>query len=598
MIQRRLSDCLYFRGVSITLSFFASASPGQDFDPHLSMISSRHKTGFAPQNIPTLLLRHWKKLVAFQFLVIALTAGVLVYFPRSYVSEGKLILNIGRETVGLDATATAGKTINFQQSGRRDEMVSALNLLTSRVIYEKVVDQVGHDVILGNAPVPSAETGSSTPVSSSVVADFAKRIFGQIVQPIRDLDPIGPREEAIIVVSRSLIAQAERDSRLIQVQYEAESPALAKLVIESILEIFLETHRSAHFNTGSLAFFETQHASAKETLDAASEKFRLTKNQMQLSTIEGLRSSLDQQLLNVAAERLNTERAVAELVAQAEVIQAQLAASPERLTSAMTSIPNTGRDALASQLYTLQMKELESSRKFKEDHPTMKVLATQVREAERQLQAIEQSRDQETVDINPIHRERSMEFARVESQLAGERATLAKLDSQLEVLESEIIALNQNEKEIDDQKRQLSIFEENYRSYANKLEDARINSELQTERISSVNVVQPATYQQKPVSPKKLIVLIFGGFMAMFGSIAIVATSEGLATSNINPAGGSNASGTRRQRGHAPWSENGTSVAGGPVNHASDMTIEKFITSDTDESRSAKLETEDRSLVT
>jgi len=567
------------------------------------MISSRHKTGFAPNNIPNLVLRHWKKLALFQCLVIALTVGVLVYFPRSYVSEGKLILNIGRETVGLDATATAGKTINFQQSGRRDEMVSALNLLTSRIIYEKVVDQVGYAVILGNAPVPSAETGSAAEAKSSTVADFAKRIVGQIVQPIRDLDPVGPREEAIILVSRSLVAQAERDSRLIQIQYEAESPALARFVIESVLAVFQETHRSAHFNTGSLAFFETQYASAKQALDAASEKLRLTKNEMQLSTIEGLRSSLDQQLLNVAAERLNTERAVADLVAQAEVIQTQLAASPERLTSAMTSIPNTGRDALASQLYTLQMKELESSKKFKQDHPTMKMLATQVREAERQLQSVEVSRDQETVDINPIHRERSMEFARVQSQLAGERATLAKLDSQLAALGNEIIALNQHEKEIDDQKRQLAIFEENYRSYANKLEDARINSELQSERISSVNVVQPATFQQKPVSPKKLIVLIFGGFFGLFGSIAIVATSEGLTLASVNPPAVSSPNGTRRQRGHAPWGnkgtgENGTSVSGSPLTHASDMIIESYSADEVTEALSDKLATDDRSLAT
>jgi uncharacterized protein involved in exopolysaccharide biosynthesis len=64
--------------------------------------------------------------------------------------------------------------------------------------------------------------------------------------------------------------------------------------------------------------------------------------------------------------------------------------------------------------------------------------------------------------------------------------------------------------------------------YAEYFEEARIDRELQRERISNVSVVQPATLQEKPVSPSKLLVALATMFLATFGTAAAVLTSERL----------------------------------------------------------------------
>ena len=479
-----------------------------------------------PFNLILLPWKYFWRLLFLNLLILALGITVVIFFPRTYVSEAKLVLNIGRETVGLDPTATAGNMINYQQSGRRDEMISALKLLTSRVVYEGVVDRMGVDVVLGNAPVPSSDGTTFKKHEKNEFANAIKGVIGKAVAIIKSLDPISQREEAVLLVEKSLFAKAERDSIVIEIKYEAESPELARIVTLTLSDMFRETHRKAHFNSNSLAFFEQQAASAKVELNLVNDRFEKTKNEMKISSIEGMRTSLDDQKLTVARARLETQREVSRLAAKIDVIENQLKAAPERSTTAQTRVPNTGRDGLESQLYTLQMKKLEMGNKLSDDHPSMMALNAQAQEAERQLKTVETSRDQVTSDTNPVHRELTIELAQAENELAGQRAALTELADQDEQILVAFRDLNEKEKEIDDQRREISICIVNYRSYATKLEDARIDNELQTERISSVNLVQPATFQEKPSSPNKLLVLLMCFALGMFCSVGVIALSE------------------------------------------------------------------------
>jgi uncharacterized protein involved in exopolysaccharide biosynthesis len=72
------------------------------------------------------LLRHWKKVLVIPLLSMGLGLAVIFFFPRTYRSEAKLFLQVGRESVGLDPTATTGQTISLMQSGREDEVKAAI----------------------------------------------------------------------------------------------------------------------------------------------------------------------------------------------------------------------------------------------------------------------------------------------------------------------------------------------------------------------------------------------------------------------------------------------------------------------------------------
>jgi uncharacterized protein involved in exopolysaccharide biosynthesis len=89
-----------------------------------------------------ILSRHkWKMGFFFARRLRSLWGGLVVY-PRSYTSEARLFVRLGKESVSLDPTATLSPTLNV--SGTRvGEINSKVEVLRSRVLFGDVVDRLG-----------------------------------------------------------------------------------------------------------------------------------------------------------------------------------------------------------------------------------------------------------------------------------------------------------------------------------------------------------------------------------------------------------------------------------------------------------------------
>src|SRR5215510_9290552 len=116
------------------------------------------------RDICRLLFRHKTKVIG--CFTLALCAAIVIIFcwPRKYRSESKLLVRLGRETVTLDPTATTGQIIPVSVS-RESEVASVLEMLRSRVMIEKLVDEIGVDAIMHSTKadkVPAATADATT----------------------------------------------------------------------------------------------------------------------------------------------------------------------------------------------------------------------------------------------------------------------------------------------------------------------------------------------------------------------------------------------------------------------------------------------------
>src|SRR5664279_4609003 len=119
-------------------------------------MSSRNVAGNTLQDVYRALLRHKRESTWFFVIVVVGTLLYTLFWPKEYRSEGKLFLRLGRENATLDPTATLGQspTVNVPSS-RENEINSVVEILQSRVLFEKVVDGLGPKAIL-NFPDPNA----------------------------------------------------------------------------------------------------------------------------------------------------------------------------------------------------------------------------------------------------------------------------------------------------------------------------------------------------------------------------------------------------------------------------------------------------------
>src|SRR5437773_2150058 len=99
------------------------------------------------QEVLDVLRRHARRGVCVFGGVLGLVVLGLVVSPRAYQSEARLYVRVGRESIGLDPTATTGQTISLSDS-REFEMNSVMDVIDSRAVLERVVDTLGAEAVL------------------------------------------------------------------------------------------------------------------------------------------------------------------------------------------------------------------------------------------------------------------------------------------------------------------------------------------------------------------------------------------------------------------------------------------------------------------
>src|SRR3954463_1966799 len=118
------------------------------------MAAHKHRQ-FGPRDIARALFRYKRRMQLVFCSVLLLTLVAIAFYPRSYTSESKLFIRVGRESVALDPTATTGQTIMMQKT-QVDEVNSALQVLLSREVMQRAVEQIGAERIVSNGKTTDA----------------------------------------------------------------------------------------------------------------------------------------------------------------------------------------------------------------------------------------------------------------------------------------------------------------------------------------------------------------------------------------------------------------------------------------------------------
>lgn len=470
------------------------------------------------REIVEILFRHKILLVVFPLLIFAMAAAVLTYAPRTYRSEAKLYLQIGRASVGLDPTATTGQTINYSQSGRDEEVKSAMEIILSIGVIGKVVDKLGVDVANGSV-------GSPTEPASSFVQNV-KQSIGAMLSIVKRLDPISDREQVILDIQEALTVNAERESTVLVLKYDAPSPQLAQITLAALVEVYQQEHSRIHRHQDSLDFFDEQKLILQKQLDGSVNALRDAKNQMNISSLIGRRQTLESQMKDVQLEQIQTVQNISSAEARMNIIGKQLLKMPERLVASRKSVPNSGADLMRDQLYELQLKQKELIARYTPDFPQVKAIAKQIDEAKMIVTSEKETRDETSDVINPVHQQLFLEYTQQESALAGLESRLKTAEAQMEKLHYEMKELNQFEVRLDQLERESQLNREKFMKYAQNVEEARIDQQLSDQRISDVSIVQDASLSEKPVSPSKTLIALAAVLLSTGGTGALIFLSE------------------------------------------------------------------------
>jgi uncharacterized protein involved in exopolysaccharide biosynthesis len=412
--------------------------------------------------------RHKKKALLFFMIVVVTATGILAVTPGTYTSTSKLMIRRGRESIVLNPVAAPGELQPLYKEWE-SEINSELEILGSRELVLEVIQSLGSDAFL--APPPSSKSGMLSPVRA--VLNPVIRLAGKIRDLLpgksaekMEVDAQSQIDKAIQIIEKNLMIEARKKSDIINVSYTAASPELARQVVTRLVDLYLDRRIDVHKVPGAHRFFDQQAEQLLSELKAAEEAIHAMRDKTGSSSLEDNRRVVE----TIRTQQLQNASALAVSDARVQALRTMLSQQAPADSAAKGGALLDRTEFLALQTMLRQEEITQSS------------LRAGARELDQQL-----------------------------NQLRSDLAEMNKLDAPLRRLQ-----------------REQELLEEKHRKYAENKEEARINSELETQKISNVSIVQHATFPERANPSGKLFKLLAAVFLGMIGGVAITLGANAL----------------------------------------------------------------------
>lgn len=451
--------------------------------------------------ILTVLFARRKVILLITLLVLVISVVGSLFIPPTYESTSKILLRRGRsESVVSSEVETTREYVSSEVG--EVEMNSEIELLTSRPILAKVVEQTGL--------AKQARSGS-----------LLGRWFDRSYRKIHDQPDKGAVDRAILGLKKNLQVIPIKKSNVVQVSYRARDPELAANVLNTLSQAYIDRHLQLRQASNATAFYEEQ-------TEALRKKLREIEDQLkQFESSHGLASADTQEHLALQKQaefqaQLNEAKVGLKAAEeQAALLEQFLAGQPERITTETRTKYQEGLDTLREKLGELQLRRTELRQKYQPDSRVVKQVEEQVATVTEYLDQLEKKPAQEIAQgLNELHMTLKSELMRARAEASMQKERIKALSSVLGSYSAGVRTIRENSYEQRNLRRMRDVVEQTYLAYVKKTEESRLSQALDQHRIVNVNIAEPATPNYQPVSPNVMLNAILGLAVGLFCSIA------------------------------------------------------------------------------
>lgn len=466
-------------------------------------------------------------LTGFVFMVLVVAVvGVALFYPRLYGSEGKLFVQLGRSVASLDPSSSTGQTVNVQET-RETEIRSIAEILEGRQMAEKLVDEIGVERILDDGwpewlsipALPSLSLSDDEPGEADVDSPEPNLTASE-------LEAIKRRELAVNrVMSRLSVTPGQRNT-VISISAKAQTPYLARDIVETLMELYRVEHVRVHRTEGSLEFFNSRVAAEQANVKQSEDAIREFKIQHNLVTIDGERALLQQRIDRAELGLVDTTAEMAASQARRSKLLELIDGFDETELSQVTrGSESTAASSGRARLYELQVEYSRQRSLLNAEHPRLRVLEEELRLANEELANIGTTVISETQETNERRRALELALDQEEATLNGLVVREQAFRDDLTVSHERLRALASVEVQLAELERDRDVAVANLTEANIKRAQAEVNAGLDEVNIANLSV-QPATLILKHVSPKGSVVLPLGAIAAAGIAVALAIYRE------------------------------------------------------------------------
>ncbi len=445
----------------------ANATSTQNNNSRSKGNHAREMTAFA--------FRHLRLMLTAFLIPIALGIAAVVLLPKSFETQSRLLLLLGREyTLAPDIN-----TRNILSLDRGEIVNSELAILGSVPLKQKVLKKFGIDRVY-----------------PKTFPDFL---------PTKPLTPEKALELAVLRMTKDLRLQQVPEANIINVTFRHGDPELAAKLLNDLIEEYLAERRNIYareeskFLSAERIGVQGQLAAAEKRLHAFEAEHGVSNYAEQVAVMLRQQSDLTNRLDQISADLKNS--------------QARLSAARETLKFTKREIviytdatQLSAIDSAKNALLHLKVRREDLLSRFRDDSRTIGDIDREIKVVENFLrQEGPERQNTHRTGINPTYEILDRIVTQVGTEVDGLAAQRKSLQDSLTRIAAEIDRLSQLGNQYRTLVREREVLDQSYRTYSTKIEETRINEGVLRSLAANVRVIQRA---EVPQQPRKLLLIV------------------------------------------------------------------------------------------
>lgn len=448
------------------------------------------------RDILSILFRQKAKIIVFFISTMVFVMAGVYAWPESYEASAILLVKLGRENVSVPSVLPSSQQV-LTWGITKEQVNSEIEILRSMYLTEETVKELGTEFFFPESDKPTTRwklIKYHVRKALMEVRDFCY----EILYKLDIFKRLTPYEDAVSAIQKKLDVTAIKNSNTISVEFSWSNPVIAAEIVNALIRRYMDYRTVLYKTPGALELFETQSTDFKGKLTNSEDKLQNFRKRWAIISLETQKTAVVQRISELKKNLQETEGEIRKTQKEIDELTSQIS----------ETVPGIGGVNSENE----QGEFLQNSKTTKDTvsrlvKPTFPVISTEL----------------ETRILD----------AKV--RLAAQKEKGKSLLEHLERYNSEFEKLGEKEIGLLRLQRDSDILDENYRLYIKKLEETRISSVMDSAKIANVSVVSYASAPFEPIRPRKLLILICGFVVALFGGAALAFTWEYLDHSIQNP---------------------------------------------------------------
>ena len=422
-----------------------------------------------------------------------LTVAYCVIATSKYEADAAVVVNFSRQITGDISADHSGAAEPTAAGG--DEIINSYGMvLQSDALAEQVIREIGPAKMYPHLFEPPSAFGRAL--------NGFWELFG--------IKSKTPMERAVYrFVHNDTKIEVPKDSTVIQITLYNPDPDAAKRALGVMIDRFLEQQAQIGrdpqltFVQDQVAFYKKQVTDAQAVMEAFQLKNNISSMDEENSYLLKQRSDLETQLAANKVRIEEDQRRSAALEAQLKTLTQTVDLHQEDRDAAL--------DAARTQLVELQVRQQSLSTSFGADSPAARVNEAQIAKVQSFINSYPSRTPLVQMAPNTTYQTTQTALLQSQADLQGALRSQPVIQSQIDTISARLAEHAREQSTYQDIVREYQVDDENYRTYLQAVQQARIAVDLKKEKGTTVAVYEPAHMASSlPTKPKRTLIIAAG----------------------------------------------------------------------------------------